>query len=42
MNARQARDLLELIADLYRLANTPEPPTQEQESNGVEARVEAR
>lgn len=25
MNARQARSLLELIADLYTLINTPEP-----------------
>ncbi len=26
MNARQARSLLELIADLYTLAQTPEDP----------------
>lgn len=29
MNARQARSLLELIADLYTVANTPEPPIVE-------------
>lgn len=29
MNQRQARALLELIADLYTVANTPETPTVE-------------
>lgn len=36
MNARQARALLELIADLYTVAQTPEPqPEPEPVPNGT-------
>lgn len=35
MDARQARSLLELIADLYTVANTPELPPPPPEPNGV-------
>lgn len=35
MNARQARSLLELIADLNSLINTPELPPPPPEPNGV-------
>jgi hypothetical protein len=35
MTPAQARALLELLADLYQLASTPEPPPPEPVANGT-------
>lgn len=39
MNQRQAKALLELVADLYTLASTPEPPP-EPAPNGARSQPE--
>lgn len=40
MNARQAKALLELLADLYIVASTPDPPTEPAAvNNGQQAKV---